>query len=207
MTPEEIESVKAQLRAEAVRLPPQQREATEAKIREMSDDEVIAFVEQQQGKGEGQQIFRMIVEAKIPSVKLFDNEDAIAVLSVKAISEGHVLVIPRTPVQTIKQLPPGASSLASEIAAKLTSNLKAQVAATHPEFAFGELVLNVLPMYSEPLSMDSPRTDKTPEELEALRQRINAEGYGGNGQALKTRIRKFPFVPAEKTPWGTRKIP
>ena len=68
-------------------------------------------------------IFCLIIDGKIPSYKIDENETSIAVLDIKPLSKGHVIIIPKKHV-SINQTPVSAFSLAKEIAKKMKKTLK-----------------------------------------------------------------------------------
>ena len=49
-------------------------------------------------------IFCMIVRGKLPSVKLFEDEEVVAFMDIKPITAGHVLVIPKRHVELLTEL-------------------------------------------------------------------------------------------------------
>lgn len=49
-------------------------------------------------------IFTMIIEGKIPSHKVFENDQVIAFLDINPFSSGHTLVVPKEPARTLNDL-------------------------------------------------------------------------------------------------------
>ncbi len=169
LTKEQIAEAKAQLSEQIQHLPPEQKAEAQKQIDSMSAGAIESMIKQQQSQTK---VFRLIVEGKIPSTKIDENKSAIAVLSVKAISEGHTLIIPKSPANGEKNIPKDAYALSEEISKKIISNLSPKSIEIFPETAFGETILNVIPIYDEPLSLQSPRTDKTPEDLEKTKKKL-----------------------------------
>lgn len=177
LTPEQVKEIKKQINEQIKHLPKDQQELWKKQIDSMSDDELEQFVAQQMQasqssssdtQAKGQSIFRSIVSGEIPSKKLDENSQAMAVLSVKSISKGHTIIIPKKSATSPKDLPTQAFTLAKKIAKKISSKLKANSCEIQTEFAFGEIVLHVIPVYDKPLNINSPRTDASEEELEQL---------------------------------------
>lgn len=49
-------------------------------------------------------IFCLIVRGKLPSVKLYEDEEILAFMDIKPITAGHVLVIPKKHVELLTEL-------------------------------------------------------------------------------------------------------
>jgi histidine triad (HIT) family protein len=168
LTQEEISELKSQLKSQISHLPPDKQKEAIAQIDAMSSQALETMLEQQRSSP-GQKIFRMLVSGEIPSVKIGENSHAIALLSTKSISVGHTIIIPKEPVKSPPELPKDALSLAGEISKKILSNLKAKSVEEQVEVAFGEAVINLIPVYENPLSLKSPRKDRSLEELEKIK--------------------------------------
>ena len=110
----------------------------------------------------------MIVDSDVPSRKVGENKDAVAVVSVRAVSKGHVLIVPIKPVGDANSMPVSVYGLARQIAKKITDKLKAKSTAIQTENAFGEVVVNVIPIYDKPLSVTSQRYEVKENELDEV---------------------------------------
>jgi len=104
LTPEEIKELKTQLSQQINHLPDEQKAEAQKQIDSMSSEALEAMVQQQQQQAQ-EPIFRAIVEGKIPSNKIDENPDCIAVLDIKPISKGHTIIIPKKPVKKAHDLP------------------------------------------------------------------------------------------------------
>ena len=171
-TSEQVREVKRQILEQTRNLPPEQRNAIEEQINKMNAEQLEMFVKQQMSQGERQEsqkgIFRMIVDGDVPSKKINENKDAVAVVSVRAVSKGHVLVIPKKPVGDANLMPSSAYNLARQVGKRIISKLNAKSNAIQTENAFGEVVINVIPIYDKPLSIVSPRYEVKENELEEI---------------------------------------
>src|SRR4030042_5041930 len=82
-------------------------------INSMNESQFIAFLKQnnplkdsskddsdnpEETENENKTPFRLIVEEKIPSYKIDENKEAIAVLEINPVSKAHILIIPKLPV-------------------------------------------------------------------------------------------------------------
>jgi len=172
-TPEQVEEVKRQIFEQTRNLPPEQRAQIEEQVNQMTPEQLELFVQQQMAGQEAKQqsqkgIFRMIVDGDVPSRKITENIDAVAVVSVRAVSKGHVLIIPKKPVGDANSLPSGVFGLAKSVAKKVVSKLKAKSVEIQSEQAFGEVVVNVLPVYDSPVNVASQRYEVSENELDEV---------------------------------------
>ena len=171
LTKQEIEETKSQLRNQVQNLSPEDKEKALKEIENLSEQAIEALIEQQRSKN-SQKIFRMIIEGKIPSTKIGENPSAIAVLSVRSISEGHTIIIPKSPLSAEAEFPEEINKLSQEISNKLKSSLSAKSVKTLPQALFGEKILNLIPIYDSDLSLESPQTERSQEELQKIKSKL-----------------------------------
>lgn len=172
MSPEQVAELKKQLSEQIRDLPVEQRAAAQKQIDEMSSEAIELMLKQQQAEGPKQgvpeDIFRMIVEGKIPSKKVAENSQAIAVLSTRAVSYGHTLIIPKKPARNQKDLPNLAFTLAKKVAKRISSKLLNNSCDIQPQNILGEVVINVIPVYDKPVDMNSATKSVPEDELTEL---------------------------------------
>ncbi len=168
LTKEQIQILKNQLREQIKNLPEEQKEEAEAQIEEMSDEAIEAMLENQ--KSAQKPIFRSIIAGEIPSKIIDENKFAIAVLDTRPISKGHSIIIPRKEVKEGKNIPGQAFTLAKKVAKRTTDKLKAKSIEIQTEFKFGEIIINLIPIYEKQLSLNSPRQEIPEPELTELAQ-------------------------------------
>jgi len=111
-------------------------------------------------------VFCLIVDGKIPSYKIDENETSIAVLDIRPLSRGHVIIIPRKHV-SLNQTPVSAFSLAKEIAKKMKNTLKPKEILISTSLSFGHEIVNVIPSYE---NEKQERKDAKKEELEEVKK-------------------------------------
>jgi len=169
LTPEQVKEVKENLKKQIQNLPPEKRTEAESQIDAMSPEIIESGLKQEQT----QKIFRLIIEKQIPSIQVDENSDSIAVLEIRPISEGHIIIIPKSPAETEKDLPKSSLDLAEKLSEKLKSSLGANSTLTKPQTLFGETIINIIPIYDKPLTLQSERTEKSPEELQETLKKIN----------------------------------
>lgn len=175
---EQVKELKSQLSQQIQHLPPDQKAAAQKQIDDMSPEALESMLKQQQAQAQqagAQKVFRAIVEKRIPSKIVEETSNELAVLDIKPISKGHVVIIPKKPASKSSQLPDSSLKLAKEISERIISKLKAEGTEIQTEFKFGELVINVIPIYDKPLNTTSPRSDASPEELDQLQKTLSAK--------------------------------
>lgn len=69
-------------------------------------------------------VFSLIIEGKIPGHFVWQDEVAVAILTIQPIREGHVLVIPRLEVDQWTDLPVTVMTHLSEVSHRIANALK-----------------------------------------------------------------------------------
>ncbi|MFB6246769.1 MAG: HIT domain-containing protein [Candidatus Pacearchaeota archaeon] len=166
----------------------EQKENFKQKIESMNKEEFVEFLksqgiinesgEVQQGGGQGgsqqQCIFCSIVDGKVDSYVLSDEEKAKAVLDINPISEGHSLVIPKT---HSKEAPQEAQELAKKVSEQIKKKLQPKEVKQEEQVVFGHKVVNLIPVYDEN-TLKNERKQASKEELEKMLETL----YLGNSR-------------------------
>lgn len=166
LSKKQIVEAKAQLSAQIQNLTPSQREEAQKQIDSLSDEAIEEMIAQQTGRKE---IFRMIAEKKVDSVIVDENSDAIAVLSIRALSRGHCIVIPKEAVREKEKMPKKIIDFAVAVGKKIQDSLKPKKVDVKVEEKFGEIILEVVPDYGENLA----EKEISKSELEKVLKEIN----------------------------------
>jgi diadenosine tetraphosphate (Ap4A) HIT family hydrolase len=138
-------------------------------------------------------VFCMIVDGKIPSYKIDENETSIAVLEIKPLSKGHVIIIPKKHV-SLNQTPVSSFSLAKEIAKKMKKILKPKEISISTSLVFGHEIVNVVPTYG---NETGERKEVKKQELEELQKLLTVKKEkrvikNKKEKTLKPKLYKFP---------------
>ena len=179
------------------------------RINSMNSEEFIEFLkknkllassEEPQKSSQNESPFRLIVEEKIPAYTIDENKYSVAVLEIKPISKGHIIIIPRKAVSQPEKIPQSVFSLAKKISKKIEKKFKPKEVLISSSYALGETILNILPVYSNE-SLDSPRKQISKEELENLKNIL--------GKKHKTKsVKKMKIKKIEESKmWLPRRIP
>ena len=175
LSEEQIKQIKKQLLQQIENFPEDKKEIAKQQIEEMDSEQLEEFLEQnnlvQKSENQQQCVFCSIVEGKIPSSKIDENEDAIAILEINPISKGHALVIPKNHDDKISKK---VISFAEKISKKIKTKLKPQKVDIAKSELFGHQVINIIPNYKDNhlISMNSPRQKANPEELEKIKSQL-----------------------------------
>jgi hypothetical protein len=168
LTEQEMLEVKEQLRQQVNHLPTDKKQQALDQIENLSEEAIESLLAQQKTPKSSKNIFRAIVSGEIPSKILAENKEAIAVLDIKPITNGHVVIIPKTIAKDAKNIPKGAFSLGKMMAKKISEKLKPSSTKIITEYKFGETVVNILPIYDSDVDLLSHRSSLSEEELSKL---------------------------------------
>ncbi len=161
LSQEQVEKIKKELLQQVERANvPNKKELTDS-IKAMNSEELEDFINRQNASQTQECIFCSIIDSKIPSYKIGENAEAIAVLEINPISRGHSIIIPK--IHSDKT-PPASIQLAKEISEKIKA-LKPKSVEVIPSTVMGHGILNVLPVYDNE-TMSSPKKRAEEKELQ-----------------------------------------
>ncbi|RMH25602.1 MAG: HIT family protein [Planctomycetota bacterium] len=69
-------------------------------------------------------IFSKIIRGEVPSHKIYEDDHVIAILDINPLSEGHALVIPKEPAETIDALSDEYAAAVGRVLPRITRALK-----------------------------------------------------------------------------------
>ena len=184
------------------------------RINAMNDEEFIDFLkknklmgsdsgeeDEETGKTSSQETpFRLIAEGKLPSYKIDENKEGIAVLEINPISKAHILIIPKKAVLSPAKIPKSILSLAKALSKKIEKEFKPKEVLISSNNSLGEIIVNILPVYSNE-TLSSPRKQASKDELESLKQTL--EKKPKIEKVKKQKIKKIE----ESKIWFPRRIP
>jgi histidine triad (HIT) family protein len=204
LSEEQIKQIKAQLLKQIESWAPENRGSAEEQIESMNAEELEAFLMKNnmiKSKGEDSEdksscIFCSISSGETPSHKIAENKQAIAVLEINPISEGHIMVIPKTHVKSDK-IPLQAFSLAKKVAEKIKAKLNPKKVDIITGETFEHGLINVLPVYEgEHLGM--PRKKASEEQLQELESKLAIKQKEKKEKKPKVKKETHPKTPEEE---------
>lgn len=148
-------------------------------------------------------IFCSIIQGKIPSYRIDENKDAIAVLEINPISEGHVLILPKKHVETEDKLPQSAFSLAKRISKKLKTKFKPKEVKMLFSNVLGHEIINLLPIY-ENETLASERKQLEEEALKKLQKKLEKKT---KKKTVKRIVKKKSVQEKKEMAWFPKRIP
>lgn len=157
LTKEQAESVKKQLIEEFKKIPNADHEQIEKYIESLNEQELEEFLEKnkvqlsgikQSASQQDKPVFQLIIENQIPSYKIDENKNAIAILEINPFSKGHSLIIPKQKT-SIEKIPRSAFSLAQKVSRKIKKKLK-PLDIKMETFSLQDYpAINVIPIYKD----------------------------------------------------------
>jgi histidine triad (HIT) family protein len=143
------------------------------KVSSMTNEELEGFIAQNQAaaKDQGQCIFCSIIEGKVSTHKIDENEEAIAVLELNPISMGHTLIIPKQHFSKSEDISQNILQFAQKLSEKIKNSLSPKEVKVNNSNLFGHEIINILPIYDNE-NFDSERKQANKEELESLQKEL-----------------------------------
>src|SRR3990172_1558817 len=149
-----------------------------------------------------------IVFGDIPSYKIEENSEAIAVLEINPVSKGHSLVILKKHTEESSSMPKEAEKLAKKVSRRIKSKLKPKRVDTLSTTTFGHHVINILPIYADE-TMSSRRQPAKKNELEETEKLLKVKPRSTKSNFKKSVIKKIEKAVEgfEKKLWLPQRIP
>ncbi len=179
---EQIEQLKKQVLEQInSTFPEDKKEEAINQINTMDDKAFIEFLKQNNlinptgssPQQQGKCVFCSIVFGEMPSTKIGENSKAIAILEINPISKGHTLIIPKNHLDSPEKLEKEVFDLANEIIEKIQITFSPKEVQLIPGNVMGHQIINLLPVYNNE-TINSPKTNKTPEDLQKLKEQIDS---------------------------------
>ena len=101
---DQAEQVRKQILDQLEKLPKDQVGDLKEQIQEASPEELEAFVAQMQKGQKGECIFCKIIKKEIESIRIFEDNDLIALMDIMPATKGHVIVMPKKHFKFIQEL-------------------------------------------------------------------------------------------------------
>lgn len=143
-------------------------------VNSMNEKEFVDFLKQNnllKSDGKESCIFCSIVDKKLPSHAIDENDEALAVLEINPISKGHSIVIPKI---HSKDASKKSYELAKNLSEKISDKLKPKKIEIINDSNFGHEIINVLPIYNKE-SIHSQRKKETDIELKNIQKQLLAQ--------------------------------
>ena len=127
------------------------------------------------GSGESNQcVFCSIVQGKMPSYKIAENEKSIAILEINPLSKGHSIILPKEHIKTEK-LAKSSLGLAQKIGKKIKTKLKPEDIKIETSSLMGHAMINVIPIYKDG-KLEKHKAEES--ELKELQSKLETKKRG-----------------------------
>lgn len=216
MLPEQEKEIKQQLCEKIKQLYPGQKDILCKEINEMSIPELEEFLKQnkiqiqspekekttEKSQEQIKCIFCSIAQGQIPSYKIDENKDSLAVLEINPISKAHSLVIPKKHTSETQEIPSSSFALAKKIAKKIKTKFKPKEIEITSSKIMDHAIINILPIY-ENENLNSQRQKASEQDLKELQKKLEKT-------TKKKTIKKSKPKKIQKTKenlWLPRRIP
>ncbi len=195
LSDEEVKQVKEQLFKQIEGFPPEQRDNAKQQIEAMNSQELEEFIIKNNLVKGDNCLFCSIAGGDVPSYKIMEGKDSVAILDINPLSDGQVLVIP---VQHKKVEESSALQLAQEVSKVLKERLGAKDVKIESTSVQGHGLVNVIPLY-EGGKLERKKADD--KELYELQQKLVKK------PEPKEKPREVREVPVEELPHAPVRIP
>ncbi len=184
LTYEQSERIKKSLIEQLEKSPQENKEKIIEYVRGLDESEFEEFLKQNKIQIKGQEgsetietepqeqkcIFCSIINKETPSYKIAETKKALAILEINPLSKGHSIILPIEHTTTEK-IPKSALSLAQKIAKKIKKKLKPEDIKIETSGLMGHAMINVIPLYKEPLK----KTKASEDELKKLQSKLETK--------------------------------
>ncbi len=177
LSKEEAKNIKTQIiqQIEST-FPEDKKDQAKQEVNSMGIGQLEEFLEKNnlmknQTENSQQCIFCSIASGSSESVKLDENDEAVAVLEINPISKSHTLIVPKNHIPDSSGLTQGVKELAEKTSQRIKKNFLPKEVLISNSNLFGHEVINVLPVYDNE-TLDSERKSAKKEDLESIRESL-----------------------------------
>lgn len=207
LSKEQVEQIKQQIIDHIERSFPEDKKASaKQQVESMDEQGLEQFLMQNNliKQGDPQQcIFCSILSGKIPSYKIGENGNAIAVLEINPISRGHTMIIPRPHVQEVSE---ETQDFAKQLSLKLKEKLSAKGMQIEDSEMFGHKTINIIPIYDDE-TLGGKRQPAPKKILEDLQKELIIKEESKPEEPEEKKEPEEPEIITDKEAWLPRRIP
>jgi histidine triad (HIT) family protein len=158
MDDEQAKTIKSQLLKQIDSYPEDKRESIKEYIESMNNEELEEFLiknnlvktsgDSKDNQKQGSECIYCLLSSKaMPSLAIYDDKDYLAVLEIKPLSAGHIVLIPKKHIKETKNLKSNAFSLADKIGKHLVKKLNAENFQISSSDELKHAIINIIPTY------------------------------------------------------------
>lgn len=179
MSEEQLQNIKLHLLKQLDNFPEDQRKIVKHKILSMNNQEMEEFLKENElnydkevVSQEQQCVFCAIVQGKLKSYKVAEDEDYFAILELNPLSRGHVLILPKKHV-AMDSLSDKSIEFAKKVATIIFEKLSPRDVQFQKNEVLGHAALEVIPVYNNEKQEKKRASD---EELISLLKELVENG-------------------------------
>jgi len=187
LTQEQSNQIKNQLLENLQFFPENQQELIKQKILSLSPNELEQFLKENKLVKQ-ECIFCSILKGEIPSYKINEDENNIAILEINPLSRGHTLIIPK---KHINKIPDSTRDFTQKVARQL-AKLKPKQIRLKQNNILGHQIMEALPVYDEE---PKERKKASATELKKIQKELTQKKSRGKAASLSKKEIKIPTLP------------
>lgn len=221
---EQISQIKKQLIQQIESTFPEGQKAQMVnEVQNMDNQQLIEFLKQNnlikdeadlEKSSEQQCIFCALAQKQMPSTIIEETDEALAILELNPISEGHTIVIPKQHITKPEEIPQEVQNLATKLGEKLQKVFNPKRVDVAIRNVLGHEAINLIPIYEDE-TIDSSRNQSTPEDLAKIKEKIDSfqeaveetESDNNNEPRAGGRDEEVPEEINEENTWLPKRIP
>jgi len=182
-TEEQLKNIKEQIFNQIKDFPKEKQEQIKSFISNLNSEQLEKFLIENKLVKESSEInsenclFCSIINEKIASIKIFEDEDCIGILEINPLTYGHSLLIPKKHISKIKDLPKKIKDLSNNLGKVIIEKLEANSFKILESDEFGHAVINIIPKYKDKEINQREKADI--EELKKISKVIGKIDFSG----------------------------
>ncbi|MEK6906860.1 MAG: HIT domain-containing protein [Nanoarchaeota archaeon] len=209
LSEEQSKQLKSQILAQLENTNIPDKEKIKSQIRVMNSNQLEEFLMQNNLIKEGNEevsqkcIFCSIISGEIPSHRIEESKEALAVLEINPISKGHILIIPKEHRELNNKLSKDILSLVKKVEKRINTKLKPKNVLTEFSSLFNHGIVNLIPVYDNETSK-SKRYSASKEELSGIQILLEKKE---KKKVVRVKKPKIKEINSSTKLWLPRRIP
>ena len=177
-TLEQAEEIKKKIIEQVDSLPNENKDEIKEYVSKLNEEGLEEFLKQNNitvsdaGLNQDKSIFELIVQGQIPSYKIAEDNNSIAILEINPVSEGHVIIIPKEKTE-LNEVIEKTKELTEKVSDKIKKELSPEEIGVKEFEVQGYSAVSILPMYKDKeLKKEQAEESKLKELKEKLTEEV-----------------------------------
>lgn len=206
LTEEQASQLKQHLLAQLSKLPKEQVATLEEKIKEMSPSELETFMQQQAASEKQACLFCQIIQGKIETTKVFEDDNLLVILDINPASLAHAIIMPKKHFQFLNEIPDEIvfsifkkTKELMPIIAKLAGAKGFSIFIDQAEQRVPHFAINLIPRYEKDgIVFEWQRNPTEKKQLQDIAKKISSELEKEKQEKTKEKAEKEKISEEEK---------